>query len=89
MDILNLMESRHSVRQYLDKEIETEKREIIDNLINEINKAENLKIKSFYDEPNAFNSILAHYGKFECVKNYIALIGTKNQAEILGFMVKK
>ena len=34
MDMLELMKQRHSVRQYEDKAIEPEKREVLDKLIN-------------------------------------------------------
>lgn len=74
MEILNLMEQRHSVRQYLDKEIEPEKRKVLNELIEKINKEYNTNIQICYDEPKAFNTFMAHYGKFENCKNYIVLV---------------
>lgn len=74
MEILDLMEQRHSVRQYLDKKIEKEKREVLDELIEKINKIYKTNIQICYDEPNAFNTFMAHYGKFENCQNYIALV---------------
>lgn len=91
MDIIKLMEERHSVRQYDNKEIETEKQKELNKLIAEINKDNNLNIQIFYNEPNCFNSMLAHYGKFSGVNNYISLTGTKssNLSEKLGYYGEK
>lgn len=74
MEILELMEQRHAVRQYLDKTIEPEKRQILNELTSKINEEYKTNIQIFYDEPNAFNTFMAHYGKFENCKNYIALV---------------
>ena len=43
------------------------------------------------DEPQAFDSFMAHYGKFSGVKNYIAIIGKKsaNLEEISGYYGEK
>ena len=85
METIDLMRSRHSVRQYLNKPIEKEKKEILNNTANFINQKTGLNIKMFYDEPSAFKSILAHYGKFKNVTNYIVLAGNKNSEEKLGY----
>lgn len=83
--MFELMRSRHSVRQYLEKDIEEEKREILDDLVSKINKDSGLHIQICYDEPEAFNTFMAHYGKFEGVKNYVALIGKKGNDELIGY----
>ena len=36
-----------------------------------------LYIQLVKDEPKAFDSFMAHYGKFSGVRNYIAMIGKK------------
>ena len=77
MDVLEIMRARHSVRQYSKKKIEGEKREILIGLINECNKESDLNIQIIFDEPKCFDSIMAHYGKFSGVENYIALVGRK------------
>lgn len=91
MEILELMKQRHSVRQYKKRPIESEKREILDKLIAEINNDNNLKIQIFYDEPKCFDSFMGHYGKFDGVENYIALVGDKNEkaVEKLGYFGEK
>ena len=87
MELLDLMKQRHSVRQYTDRPIEAEKRTVLNDMIAEINRNANLHIQIFYEEPKCFNSILAHYGKFTGVKNYISLVEPKGNKleETLGF----
>lgn len=87
--MLELIKQRHSVRQYTDKKIEQEKREVLNKLISKINEQTGLSIQVCYDEPEAFSTFLAHYGKFDGVTNYVALIGTKGQDEIIGYQGEK
>lgn len=86
MEIIELMKERHSVRQYTDKKIEKEKREVLNTLIAKINQKAGLHIQIIYDEPKCFNSMMAHYGKFDGVNNYIALVREKSKSdESLGY----
>ena len=89
MDILELMKERHSVRQYKNQTIELAKREAINALINDVNAKSKLSIQAFYDEPKCFKSFMAHYGKFENVENYIAIVGNKNEQEKAGYYGEK
>lgn len=91
MDIIEAIKERHSVRQYLDKTIEDS---IINDLkkeIEECNKESGLHIQLVTNEPKAFDSLMAHYGKFNGVKNYIALISkkSKNLDELCGYYGEK
>lgn len=81
MEIIELMKERHSVRQYTDKKIEKEKREVLNALIAKINQKAGLHIQIIYDEPKCFNSMMAHYGKFDGVNNYIALVREKSKPD--------
>lgn len=86
MEIIELMKERHSVRQYTDKKIEKEKREVLNTLITQINQKAGLHIQIIYDEPKCFNSMMAHYGKFDGVNNYIAFVREKSKSdESLGY----
>lgn len=78
MEALELMKQRHSVRQYKPRAIEPEKRAALNDLCGELNQKAALSIQIVYDEPNCFDSFMAHYGKFSGVHNYIALIGKKS-----------
>lgn len=91
MEILELMKQRHSVRQYKDTVIEPQKRTVLNDLIDEINRETGLHIQIFYDEPKCFDSMMAHYGKFTGVNNYIALVGKKSPEldEVLGYYGEK
>jgi len=87
MEMLEIMKQRHSVRQYTDKKIEKEKRDALDELATRINEKTGLHIQVIYDEPKCFDSMMAHYGKFYGVDNYIALVGKRSADldERLGF----
>lgn len=78
MDIMEAMQKRHSVRRYQNKEIGETIRKKLENEIKLCNKEAALNIQLVTDEPGAFDSFMAHYGKFSAVNNYIALIGKKN-----------
>lgn len=79
MDILEVMKSRHSVRQYKDKKIECEKRKVLNELAKACNLESDMNIQIIYDEPKCFNSFMAHYGKFSGCTNYIAVVGRKSK----------
>ena len=87
MEILEIMQQRHSVRQYTDRAIEPEKRAVLDALTQEINRKAGLSVQIIYDDPKCFDSFMAHYGKFAGVRNYIALVGKKAPGldETLGY----
>ena len=77
MDVLELMRGRHSVRQYRNHPIDDETKKKIDAYISELNKESGLHMIAVYDEPECFNSRLAHYGHFEGVSDYIVIAGKK------------
>lgn len=92
MTIFDAVENRRSVRKYIDKPIEDEKIQLLNEYIAECNKESDLNIQLIINEEKAFgNSILAHYGKFSGVKNYLALVGKKRKdfQEILGYYGEK
>ncbi len=76
-EIMEIMKARHSVRSYLDKPIPQDIRKQLDDYAAELNRQGNLNMQIIYDEPQCFNSRLAHYGRFENCSNYIAVIGKK------------
>lgn len=81
MDLLQAMKERHSVRSYTNKPIEGEIKEKLSAFIAQCNQESHLHIQLVLDEPNAFDSMMAHYGKFSGVKNYIVMAG-KNTATL-------
>ena len=89
MQLLDLMKERHSVRQYSDKKIEGDVKSKLNKYVASINEESGLSMQIFYNEPNCFNSMLAHYGKFSNVKNYIAIVGKKEEQEKAGYYGEK
>lgn len=89
MEILEIIKSRLSVRQYRNQTIEESKREELNTCIKEANEESHLSIQVFYDEPKCFDSFMAHYGKFTNVGNYIAIVGNKSDQEKAGYYGEK
>lgn len=77
-DMMELMRRRHSVRQYLEKAIPEELRSELNACADALNRESGLRIQIIYDEPECFNSRMAHYGRFENCSNYIAMVGKKS-----------
>ena len=69
-DIFELVKSRHSVRSYTDKPIDGNVKEELENIIEKCNNAGKLNIKLFLNEPKAFDTFMAHYGKFKMERLY-------------------
>lgn len=78
MELIDAIKQRHSVRQYTDKKIEANILAELQTEIDACNKESGLHIQLVTDEPKAFDSFMAHYGKFSGVTNYIALVGKKS-----------
>lgn len=79
MKISEAIDNRHSVRAYKDVPITEETREKLDAFVLDLNSESGLHIFIKYDDPDGFDSRLAHYGNFRNVKNYIVLAGKKSQ----------
>lgn len=80
MELLEAMKARHSVRSYTEQKIEGEVLDELQQMINECNSDSGLNIQLCLNEPNAFTGMMARYGKFYNVKNYIALVGKKGDS---------
>lgn len=89
MDVLELMEKRHSVRSYLEKPIDSAAKEELARAIKSINAQSGLNFQLVTNEPQAFSGFMAHYGKFFGVKNYIALVGKRGEDEKIGYYGEK
>ena len=87
MELIEAIQKRHSVRQYKDLPIEGEVLAALQDEIALCNKESGLHIQLVTNEPKAFDSFLAHYGKFTGVQNYIALVGKKSRDldEVCGY----
>ena len=74
----DVIASRHSVRAYTDRPIESDKRQVLERLAESANLDATLSLQPVWDEPDAFGrSVMARYGHFSGVRNYIALVGPR------------
>ena len=91
MDLMEAIEARHSVRQYQDKPIPAAVREALQAEIDKANEEGDLQLKTAFDEPKAFSSMMAHYGKFRGANNYIVCGGrpSPDLQERVGFFAER
>jgi len=78
MTIQDAIRQRHSVRSYSERPVEKEKLEALQALVDEYNQQSGLHIQLVTSDPTAFDSRMAHYGKFSGISNYLAMIGPKS-----------
>ena len=79
MTLQEAISSRHSVRQYLAKAVEAETAAKIQTAIDSANREGGVHIQMILNEPTAFASGLAKYGKFQNVNNYLAVVAPKGK----------
>lgn len=91
MDIWEAMKTRRALRSYNDRPIQASAAAELRVLIADCNRESGLHIQLCLDEPEAFSSMMAHYGKFRNVKNYMALVGKKSAGldEKIGYYGEK
>lgn len=80
MTVMEAVQARHSVRQYLDQPLREDEIALLTEEIRACNQESGLHIQLVTNEPKAFSGFMAHYGKFRGVMNYIALIGENNSS---------
>lgn len=81
------LERRHSVRSYTEAPIEGEVLAALRAEIDACNRESGLNIQLVLDEPQAFSGMMARYGSFRNVRNYVALVGKKSGSldETVGY----
>lgn len=82
MNIRECVKVRHSVRAYEDRPIDAKVAEDLKVMIQQCNREGDMHFQLIQDEPKAFSSLLAKYGKFSNVKNYIAVVGRKRETSM-------
>lgn len=85
MDLLEIAKQRHSVRSYIEKEVENNYRVQLNEAVKTANEEGKLNFQVVYDEKEAFSSFLAHCGKFSGVSNYIAIVAKKGMEVEVGY----
>ena len=91
MTLQEAIDARHSVRAYIDMPISEGIRNDLNAFVAHCNRESGLNISIKYDDPDGFDSRLAHYGRFRNVKNYIVLAGknAENFDFICGYYGEK
>jgi nitroreductase len=87
MDIGQAITNRRSVRSFTSQPIEGEVLDKLQRTIDYCNHQQGLNIQLILQEPQAFAGLLARYGKFSNVQNYLCLVGKKGPslAEKCGY----
>jgi len=92
MDLIQAIQSRHSVRKYTDKPIEDSKLATLRKAIEKVNSESGLNIQLVVNEPKGFNGFfISTYGQFSGVMNYIVMAATKGNdwEEKVGYYGEK
>lgn len=79
-EMLRAIDSRHSVRAYIDRKPPKELLDCLSAEITRINAIHGLSFRIVTDEPTAFSGLLARYGKFRNVTHYIIVSGPAGDA---------
>lgn len=78
MDIMKVMQERHTVRNYLDKAIPLDIRDQLRAEVDKVNAESGLHMQLIFDEPGCFQTGMSRYGSFSGVQNYLAIVGKKS-----------
>ncbi len=91
MTVKEAILERHSVRNYLDKSIEADKIQALNDLIAECNEVGNLHIQLLEDAGNTFNRLLSKAMGLASAPSVIACVGPDDETldERLGYYGEK
>lgn len=76
-ELLNCIKERHSVREYLDKDIDLNDLAVLNPEIERINKEHNLHFQLVTNSSETFSKFILPYGKLKAF-HYLALVGKKS-----------
>lgn len=85
MTALEAIKSRHAVRSFLDKPLDENAVQILQEEIKKCNEESGFNIQLVLNEPNAFQAEKPHYGQFKNCRNYLAIVGPKGEDEKAGY----
>lgn len=78
MTLTEAIEARHSVRTYKEEALAEDVVRLLEEKAAELNRIGRLHIQLVRNEPKAFLSTLARYGRFRGVTNYFIMAGKKS-----------
>lgn len=82
---MELMKSRHSVRQFTDKPLDGAAVNALNAEIDACNRESGLHIQLITNEPEAFQAGKTSYGQFKGCRNYLAIVGPKGMDVEAGY----
>ena len=85
MDALELMKQRHSVRQFVDRAIDADVVEALEQEIKACTEESGFHIQLITNEPEAFQAGETSYGQFKGCRNYLAIMGPKGRDVDAGY----
>lgn len=74
-EAMDAIQARHSVRSYTNEPISEADLRVLEAEVERCNAEGRLHMRLVANEPKAFDSVMAHYGKFSGVRNYLVLAG--------------
>ncbi len=77
---IDAIRERHSVRNYLEKSIESEIIKILETEIHKANEKKGIHLQLITDNGDAFKSIIPAFGRFKGVRNYVAMVAKEEAA---------
>ena len=92
MNLIEAIQTRHSVRKYKDQPLEVEKLTPLRVAMEEANAESGLNIQLVTNEPKGFNGLfISTYGQFSGVKNYFVMAAPKGKEweEKVGYYGEK
>lgn len=89
METIRALELRHSVRSYTTQPLSGDLLTTLEMLVAEVNREGGLHIQLIRNQPKAFDSFIAHIGKFKNVNNYFALVAKTGKDEAIGYYGQK
>lgn len=87
MNIQEAMQARHSVRSFTKEPLRPAHADILRAEMEACNRESGLHIQLMQNEPRAFAGLLAYYGRFRNVRNYLVMAGPKGDKldETVGY----
>ena len=82
MTIQEAIRQRHSVRRFKPEPIGAQEVSVLRGLIEDANRESGLHMQLVLNDPESFNTLLAHYGRFANALNYIAIVGPKDMPDL-------
>ena len=74
---------RISNRNYLDQPLSSKEVFLLNKAINRLNTESGLHMQLICDDPEVFGSLRKSYGMFSGVRNYIALVGSRKDPDLM------